>query len=87
MDRKRLTSTSVAVGDVSRSSIVASTDDSVVPDKDAADSAFHAVAPLRSQGCQLHKILIPAWAQSLRIEEIQLLKGATKAIDRIGAVE
>ena len=87
MDRQRLTSASVTVGDVSGSTVVTGADDSVVLDEDATDSSFHAIAPLRSQRCQLHEVLIPAWAQPLRIQKIQVPKGAMQALDGIGAIE
>lgn len=73
---ERRTSTFVAIFNMSRGSIVSSTYDTVVPDQDTANPSFHTIAPLRSEGCQLHEVLIPAWPQALFISEIERLQGS-----------
>jgi len=66
-----LTATLVAVGHAPGRAVVPSADDSLLPDDDAAHSAFHAVASQGCQVCELHEVLVPARPQACLICEVQ----------------
>lgn len=67
------TSTFVAIFEIAWSAIVPGTNDTAFSNKDTPHPAFHAVTSLCSKGSQLHKILIPVWANTFLIAQIECL--------------
>jgi len=55
------TSTFIAILQMPRGPIIPRTDDATFSNKDASHSPLHAIAPLCSKRCKLHKILVPIW--------------------------
>ncbi len=57
-----LTSSLVAISHAPWCSVISGAYNSTLLDEDAPNAPFHAIAPLSSQACQLHKILVPIWS-------------------------
>ena len=73
------TTSFVAVSDVSRRAVVASTDHTLLADQDAPNTSLHTVTPLRSQRCETHEVLIPIRPHSCfigQVEAVELGRGA-----------
>ena len=80
--RRPLTASLVAILKISWCPIVSGTDDSLLSYQHASHSPLHAIASLRGERGQPHKILIPVWPQPLLIGQIQLLQGLVEAEQR-----
>lgn len=75
-------STLVAIGDVTRSTVISRTDNPLLPHQHAPDLPPHTVAPPRGQIGQLHKVLVPRRSQPRRIEQIKRIERGPQLLNR-----
>lgn len=76
-----LTASLIAIRHISRCAIIPSTNNAFIPHDHTTDTSPHAVAALSSQGGKFHEVLVPGWAQSLLIREVQGRKASMQFSD------
>lgn len=82
------TSSVSAVADPSRRAIVAGADNAALSaNKDAPDTALHAVGALGGERRQGHKVRVPAGAEAIRIGDVELAERGVQVGERGRGVE
>jgi len=81
------TASFVAVPDVPRCAVVASTDHTLLADQDAPNTSLHTITPLRSQRCETHKVLIPIRPHSCFIGQVEAVESLVEVREGIRGVQ
>ena len=77
----------VAIGQATRSAVVASAYNAELAHQHAAHAPLHAVTPVGCQLCQLHKVGVPTWAKAGFVREVERLERVMEEGEGRGRIE